>query len=335
MGRILGQDLLHLPYLPPLPRPGPPQPPTNPRPLSYNTRTITIGTLQMSVREEEEDQSADSLEKLEKLEEICETDLLSLEALRNIISSIPSADAIQNSYFFHDACNNAKVSLEIIEFLLETFPGAADATVQYGDDADGATVAYPLHLACRNEKCPNSVIELLMKKNTYALGHMCLVYNGVPSGGLYYVRGVPGYVEGTPLHYYLSRKSNIDIDVVRMLVEVYPDALTTADDESKCTPLHTLVCNPNIAHLCDVLQFIVETEPDSLRMIGGYDEVPLHLACKNSNSSSKVVQMLLDYWPESTYQRSRLGDLPIHYFCSNSTSPYLANLPNMTCSSSI
>ena len=222
-------------------------------------------------KEDEEDQSADDSlsDELEELEAFCNCELLSVEALQGKICSIPP-DAIHESSFFHDACENSTVSLEVVNYLLEKFPGAAGAsTCEYCPN--GETVAYPLHLACYNKNCPRSVIALLMKKNTYALGHLCIVHDGVPSSGF-------DDVQGVPLHYYLARESNIDIDVVRMLVEAYPDALTTADDTG-FTPLHILLCNPNIADMCDILQFLIEAEPSSLRMTCGFDEAPLHLAC--------------------------------------------------------
>ena len=167
-----------------------------------------------SSSDDEQKQKAAAVDSLvEKLEEFCSSDELSLNALRDKIRSIP-VDALQNSYFFHDACNNARVSLEIVEFLLENFPGAARATVQYGDDNVGATVAYPLHLACYNLQCPSSVIALLLKRNPSAISHLCIVEDGVPSGEY-----DGNYVMGLPLHYYLGRKSNIDIGIVRVLVD--------------------------------------------------------------------------------------------------------------------
>ena len=92
-------------------------------------------------------------------------------------------------------------------------------------------------------------------------------------------------MRGSPLHYYLARESNIDIDIVRMLVDAYRESLTTADDELGFTPLHTLLCSPNIADLCDALQFLIEMESDSLqapfRMTGGV-KCPFTLALSNT-----------------------------------------------------
>lgn len=247
---------------------------------------------------------------MEELENFCESDELTLERLQERIRSIPPDALKQYETFLHDICMNTRVSLEIVEFILGVFPGSTSmGTALF--DRFGNTLAYPLHLACTNPECPNSVIELLVKKYEAALSHLCIVGGGA-GGGVY-----DEYAEGTPLHYYFVRKSNIEINTVKMLVEAHPAALTTADDESKFTPLHTLISNPNIGALCDILQYLIKENPYSLRMICGYGEVLLHLACKNMNIASKTIRLLLNAWPEACIQRCDYGELPIHDLCSN------------------
>ena len=87
----------------------------------------------------------------------CGSDELSIDALRYQVGLIPpNATAVQNSSFLHEACRNEKVTLPIIEFLLDAFPGAAsvgstlfcskDYLVNYAHE-QWAT-SYPLHLEC-------------------------------------------------------------------------------------------------------------------------------------------------------------------------------------------
>jgi ankyrin repeat protein len=52
-------------------------------------------------------------------------------------------------------------------------------------------------------------------------------------------------------------------------------------------------------------------------MIGGFDEVPLHLACKNENMNPEIIQVLLDFWPESIRQQDQSGNRPIHTLCES------------------
>ena len=152
-----------------------------------------------------------------------------------------------------------------------------------------------------------------MEKNPSALSHLCVIDEGVGKGD--YNRDK--YAEGLPLHYHLTRESNMDISTIKILVEAYPEALTTCDDDTRATPIHTLVCNPTIGELYDILQFLVEAEPSSLRLTDGNDRGPLHFACVNKKIDSKIVKLILDVWPESILQRGNCGDLPIHCLCYN------------------
>lgn len=79
-----------------------------------------------------------------------------------------------------------------------------------------------------------------------------------------------------------------------MIVEAYPEALIVGDDKSKLTLMHNLLSNPNLSIMNKILQFIVETEPSSLRMTNVRDRVPLHVACENKNIDPKTVQLLLN-----------------------------------------
>jgi len=256
----------------------------------------------------ENNQSIESL--VRELEKFCESDALSLDALREKINQItPSSGAIQSSSFLHRACMNMRVTLEIVAFILDAFPELGCVRTIFFCP-DGETTAYPLHLACCNKSCPASAIELLMKRNPSALSHLCIIDEGVKVC-VYYDE----YVEGLPLHYYLMRESNIDLSTIKMLVEAYPDALTIGDGETRITPIHTLVCNPTIGELCDTVQFLVETNPSSLRLTDEHNRVPLHVACRNKKMDSKIVRVLLDCWPECTRHRDVCGDLPIHNLC--------------------
>ena len=141
------------------------------------------------------------------LEELCASKNLSLDALRGlkICEQIPCPhEGIKKSSFFHDACANAKVTLEVVEFLLALYPAAANFCIgeysdrwEYGPLEADAKGAYPLHLACFNSSCPGSVVELLVKQNPSALRHLCQWE---------YDEAV-----NLPLHCFLARSSNIDI----------------------------------------------------------------------------------------------------------------------------
>ena len=111
--------------------------------------------------------------------------------------------------------------------------------------------AYPLHLACYNRECPNEVIQLLLEKcGDYQLTHISYMAGNWGKTGL-----DCGLYGGTPLHYYLSRTSNVDIDIVKQLV-VNSELLLTVGDNTLCTPIHILLHNKNIGEMLDVVKFL-------------------------------------------------------------------------------
>ena len=145
------------------------------------------------------------------LEDCCGSDSMSLNALQEKIRFIPS-NAVQKLSFLHQACSDKNVTMEIIAYLLNVYPAAANiCTNMLSPNESDTRRAYPLHLACCNDCCPRSVIDLLLKKNPSALRHLCLLGKGIRNNAR-------GHHHGLPLHYYLSRKSNIDLESVKMLV---------------------------------------------------------------------------------------------------------------------
>ena len=144
---------------------------------------------------------------------MCASDALSLAALQlhKLLLGKDKEDFIVSYYeypFFHQACMNEKVTLEIIEYLLSIFPQVGYLKTNECCP-DGETD--PLHVCCYNELCPNEVIGLLIEKYPDALSHCCIFREGI--GEI----GDDGM--GLPLHYYLERESNVDIDTVKVLVE--------------------------------------------------------------------------------------------------------------------
>jgi len=99
---------------------------------------------------------------------------------------------------------NKKIALEIIYYLLEVCPEAASYHVG---------VQSALHCACYNQYCHSSIIELLVMKNP----ELCKMKGKIIDKET--------EVEGLPLYCYLIRKSNIDIDTVKVLAEDYHRAL--------------------------------------------------------------------------------------------------------------
>ena len=216
---------------------------------------------------------SDNDERLRLERRLCASDALSVDALRGIIDSYPPTQNVayhSPSPCFHMACMNKNVTLEIIEYLFDVYPNAAGIRTTYFCTYRENAV-YPLHLCCYNENCPSSVIKIVYEKYPVAIFEFSLVKSGLECG-------IDHFIEGLPIHYYLSRSSNVDIDTVKMLVQAYPDSLITGDDEMGCYPIHALLCNINVSNLLDILAYLIESEPISIRIADAWRRRALHIA---------------------------------------------------------
>ena len=104
----------------------------------------------------------------QKLEHECKSDSISLENLKEMTRLIP-LNFVSGTSFFHQACANKNVTLEIIEFLLDFHPDAPTMEVTETAGSYKRFRGFPLHVACRNQHCPTSVIKLLFKIHPLAL----------------------------------------------------------------------------------------------------------------------------------------------------------------------
>ena len=251
---------------------------------------------------------------VEDFEDFCDSHSLSIDVLEewlNVIQPRRAVEALRHSVFLHLACSNENITLEIIERLLEFSPGAVNNARQYDFDVELSDHPYPLHLACRNKGCPTSVVRLLINKTEEnALRHLCVLFGkGVDCG---YGRGK---VWGLPIHYYLARKTNVDLGIVKEMVAAYPESLTSCDEESKYAPIHVILQNQIMQDVHgDIIQFLVEANPSTLQLTNDYGQVPLHIACTNNHITARIVKVLIDTWPQATRQRN-CGDTPLHNLC--------------------
>ena len=216
---------------------------------------------------------------------------------------------------------NKNVTLEIVEYLLELYPKAINCctNILYNDDEESdhyfigdVNSAYPLHVACYNEQCPNEVIQLLLAKSSSKL-HVCYM-NFEWSNSDYSRYACYDEHGGYPLHYYLSRTSNVSLDIVKQLA-VNPEALLSNDGDIDA-PIHIFMHNENIGGMTDVLHYLAaELNPDSLKLKDCNGECSLHIACKNKHITVESIRILLEACLELARQQTWHGDLPIHSLC--------------------
>jgi len=273
-----------------------------------------------------------ALSRLKELYELCSSDNLSLTALQQKVELLDESD-IQNisrvlyieedrdedDYpLLHRACMNKNVTLEIVKYLVDTFPNSEGkwSTFKFCPiDDDIITEAYPIHCACLNENCPTSVIEYFMDKFPSTLEHLCIVNQGIQPD-------YPDlYISGLPLHYYLTRTSNIDIDTVKMLVDASQSDVgwpcNPISEAWPCYPIHLLALSTSHINL-EIIQYFLDLEPTTINLVNGDNETLLHRACYNEHLTLEIYQFIFNKWPEAIRMIDEpSGWLPIHNLCRN------------------
>ena len=251
----------------------------------------------------------------EQLDDLCTSSELSLTALQEILNRLDKND-IGNYTFdriegscLHKACMNNEdvVTVDIIQLLLETFPTAGGWQMQTSVQTSEEMI-YPLHIACCNSSLSSSVIELLVKNAPETLEHMTTAVER-----FYDVDERDDCARGLPLHFYLAEQRDVNIDIVKMMVEAYPQALVTADEDWACYPIHVALFNEYCG--LEVIEYLLEYEPSSIRLLDAYGRSPFHSSCRYRCGVNhlEVVQLFFAKWPEAIQQRDTWDNwLPIH-----------------------
>lgn len=119
-------------------------------------------------------------------------------------------------------------------------------------------------------------------------------------------------------HFTWLRSSNVDIDIVQKLVAAYPESLLHGCPDINISPLHTIMMNFHISNMYEVATYIIESCPESVRLLDKNSFTPLHsaLTCYSNNLDVRLIDLMLEKWPEITRQRdTRPCDYPIHVLC--------------------
>ena len=276
------------------------------------------------------------IRRIQELESFCSSDNpeLSSEELREKLELIASTQqsSLACSHFLHELCRRPNITLEMVETVFELIPYAAYlCTNKYhgrkveiaGEELDEiqncrlskcelmSDRSYAIHMACANPYCPPDVICLLVRSNPSAVGHYCLLQGGCKPTE----NDEP--VIGLPIHYYLSISSNLDVDVVKCLVDAYPSCLGEcgASNPELYHPIHALMQNPKSKTNIEVIRHIVKMNPDVVKMKDGDSKLPIHMALENENMSAEAVEFLLKMWTDSIFHRDHAYHFPLHKLC--------------------
>ncbi|KAK1734535.1 ankyrin repeat domain-containing protein [Skeletonema marinoi] len=225
-------------------------------------------------------QSAVLLSK--ELRSYCQSESLSEEGLREMIERHPNNNHVGDYEFFLEACYNERVTVGIIQYLLEYFPVAiSDA------DEDGHL---PLHLACQNPNVTPEIIQLLVDAAPDSL-------RSVTNNG------------HVPLHYFCDSKDEDDrkaMQILKLLIERQSDAVRHVDNDG-FLPIHH-ACAERSPEFCRLL---VEAYPGSEGMSDSNGMLPLHFACMTNTVAT--VEYLYKLYPDAIKHTTTDGYYPVHF----------------------
>jgi ankyrin repeat protein len=230
----------------------------------------------------------------------CEINDSSIEVIKFLVTLYPNGlkERLEDgSLPLHLACEN-NLSIDNIKYLIENYPDGIKEKKMNG--------SLPLHLACESTNSLD-VIKLLISF------YPSSIYERNIDGKL------PFYYTSCPKRRSFSIKQRLvqpSFDVLKFFLEIDP-TLVQEKIESDLPLLHW-ACSRNAP--LDVLKVILDAYPDAIQICDsqkGY--LPLHFACFYK-SSLEILQFLIKVYPESIQQTDKLGKLPLHLSCSNTTS---------------
>ena len=210
---------------------------------------------------------------------MCASESLSLESLNELFQRYGLAannDWNIKGRFFHSAIYNISVDEEIIQLLLEYFPGALN-------DANNSTFEEftPLQIACQKENISFNIIRLLIESSPDSLQIEHDDY-------------------GMPLHF-LCRNHEVDktaaIEILQLFLERFPEAVRHRTYEGNLPIL--FASSVRSVQFCHML---IQAYPESVRLRNDYGTLPLHEACLNNDVAT--VEYLYNLYPDAINQTS-------------------------------
>jgi ankyrin repeat protein len=111
----------------------------------------------------------------------------------------------------------------------------------------------------------------------------------------------------------------VDLDLVRVLVQSNPKALTHQDDKGFLPIHHALFSVPTLSPpiKLELIKYLIEQAPATLLETTSDGALPVHLACCNFGNDFEnqlaVVRYLVQLFPESLKHRDNRWLFPLHY----------------------
>ena len=252
---------------------------------------------------------------INELLNLCASNYLSLGALQEIINALGRRVSSQ-VLCFHEACVNKKVTLEIVQLLHSTWPGA----LRLRDDNG----YFPIHYLCLNKNLDETasldILRFMLEVDPTLprelMGNGCLpIHDAALFKSTAFCKIlIDAFPESLriesdgwlPIHLSCGGKRDDTSNTIQYMLELDPE-LINAEDNGGYLPIHIAAMKGRTELIELLLKF--DSDAASKKTIDGSRLLPLHLASYNSNLSS--IQVLYDAYPEAILARSSGGRTPV------------------------
>ena len=227
---------------------------------------------------------------MSELLELCGSDDLSLVTLREMINTLGPRASSQNPSCFHQACANENVTLEIVQLLYHTFPGALQLR------NDGGSL--PIHRLCYNKDL-DDINSLDILRFMLSIGP-----------NLQKEANNRGYL---PIHYAVMYKSTA---FCKELINAYPESLRMVETSEGILPIHYACANGKRDDTADTIQYMLELDRELVNAEDSNGYLPIH--CAAMSGMTKSIELLLKFDPDAASKEVNNGSrlLPLHIACS-------------------
>ena len=117
-----------------------------------------------------------------------------------------------------------------------------------------------------------------------------------------------------PLH--AACGAGAHVEVIRMLLEIYPEAIHTESDSGHLPLMCHLLLNTESPSE-DVVSLLLESYPEAAAIADENNQLPIHLACIATGVSKNIFKMLLHAYPEGAYVCDIEGFYPVDHAARN------------------
>ena len=150
---------------------------------------------------------------------------------------------------------------------------------------------YPLHIALER-KCDATIVFVILQQEPC----ICTIPN-----------------EDLKLPIHFATWKQFSLNIIKSLVKSYPQSVYEVEMKYDNLPIHYA-----IQYSCsyDVIEYLLSKNTDSIKQFNKNGLMPLHLACKNPNST-EIISMLMNQYPLATGIPDGKNRIPFDYLLEN------------------